>query len=46
MARFREVVGRYPERITVVGFGMKGARFGELHRRAIRWPLARLLGSW
>ncbi|EJU03950.1 hypothetical protein DACRYDRAFT_76221 [Dacryopinax primogenitus] len=39
IARFREVVGRYPEKITVVGFGMKEPRFTHLHRKAIRWPL-------
>ncbi|KZT56192.1 hypothetical protein CALCODRAFT_436109 [Calocera cornea HHB12733] len=39
VARFREVVGRYPKKITVVGFGMKEPRFTELHRKAIRWPL-------
>jgi len=44
LARFREVVGRYPEKITVIGFGMKGKRFTELHRKAIRWPLGE--DSW
>ncbi|KAG9000984.1 hypothetical protein FRB94_005060 [Tulasnella sp. JGI-2019a] len=38
IARFREITGAYPERITVVGFGMKRRRFEELHRKAIRWP--------
>ncbi|KZO90720.1 hypothetical protein CALVIDRAFT_385606 [Calocera viscosa TUFC12733] len=46
IARFREVVGRYPEKITVVGFGMKEARFTELHRKAIRWPLKRSTWSY
>ncbi|KAG8920527.1 hypothetical protein FRC02_000847 [Tulasnella sp. 418] len=41
LARFREVTGSYPARITVVGFGMKKQRFEELHRRAIRWPKER-----
>ena len=30
--------GRFPTRITVVGFGMKRKRFEEVHREAIRWP--------
>ncbi|OCB88603.1 Isochorismatase hydrolase [Sanghuangporus baumii] len=38
IARFRTVTGHYPERITVVGYGMKEARFSELHRVAVRWP--------
>lgn len=38
IARFREYAGRYPQRITVVGYGMKKARFEELHSKAIRWP--------
>jgi hypothetical protein len=28
----------WPEKITVVGFEMKRARFVELHRAALRWP--------
>lgn len=38
IARFYEVVGRYPEKITVVGYEMKRKRFEELHREALRWP--------
>lgn len=38
MARFREFTGKYPERITIVGYGMKANRFEELHAKAIRWP--------
>ncbi|KAI5822915.1 hypothetical protein K523DRAFT_287430 [Schizophyllum commune Tattone D] len=38
IARFHEYTGRYPVKITVVGYEMKRARFIELHRRAIRWP--------
>lgn len=38
IARFREYTGSYPERVTVVGFGMKKERFEELHAKAIRWP--------
>ncbi|KIY43292.1 hypothetical protein FISHEDRAFT_53741 [Fistulina hepatica ATCC 64428] len=38
IARFYEYTGRYPEKITVVGYEMKRARFFDLHRAAIRWP--------
>ncbi|KAF8637975.1 hypothetical protein AX16_010607 [Volvariella volvacea WC 439] len=38
VARFHEYTGRYPEKITVVGYGFKAARFVDLHRAAIRWP--------
>ncbi|KAI0089908.1 hypothetical protein BDY19DRAFT_941410 [Irpex rosettiformis] len=41
IARFHEYTGRYPTRITVVGYEMKRKRFEELHRAAIRWPLNR-----
>lgn len=30
--------GHYPERITVIGYGMKRARYQDVHRMAIRWP--------
>ncbi|KAK0532346.1 hypothetical protein OC835_003367 [Tilletia horrida] len=36
-ARFREYTGRYPERITVVGYNVKRARFENLHAKAMRW---------
>lgn len=39
IARFREYTGSYPERITVVGYGMKKSRFEELHAKALRWPV-------
>jgi len=39
ICRFKEVVGKYPMRITVVGFEFKRDRFVDLHRRAIRFPL-------
>ncbi|KAJ7072549.1 hypothetical protein C8F01DRAFT_1104334 [Mycena amicta] len=42
IARFHEVAGHYPSKITVVGYEMKRARFLELHRAAIRWPESRL----
>lgn len=38
IGRFKEYVGRYPTRITVVGFGVKEARFRELHRATIGFP--------
>lgn len=38
LCRFRQLVGRYPARLTVVSFGFKEARFRDLHRRALRWP--------
>lgn len=41
IARFHEYTGRYPERITVVGYEMKRRRFTELHRAAFRWPIER-----
>jgi len=41
IARFHEVTGRWPRRITVVGYEMKRRRFEELHREAVRWPKSR-----
>ncbi|KAJ1957114.1 hypothetical protein EC988_001001 [Linderina pennispora] len=41
VARFREITGRYPDRITVVGFDFKRERFIELHRRALNYPKIR-----
>ena len=38
IARFYEYTGRYPSRITVVGYEFKRRRFTELHRAALRWP--------
>lgn len=38
IARFREYTGKYPERITIVGYAMKKERFESLHAKAIRWP--------
>lgn len=40
VARFKEVTGGYPSRITVVGYGMKRRRFTDLHRAAMGLPLA------
>lgn len=41
IARFHEYTGRYPARVTVIGYEMKRRRFEELHRAAIRWPEGR-----
>ena len=41
VARFREVTGVYPARITVVGHDFKRRRFEQLHRRALRWSKLR-----
>mmetsp|Transcript_1408 Transcript_1408/g.2106 ORF Transcript_1408/g.2106 Transcript_1408/m.2106 type:complete len:326 (-) Transcript_1408:378-1355(-) len=38
ICRFKEVVGSYPETITVISFTFKKQRFETLHREAIRWP--------
>jgi len=38
LCRFYEMIGRYPEKITVIGFGFKERRFTDLHRKAIRFP--------
>jgi hypothetical protein len=38
IARFRELTGVYPSRITVVGHDFKRRRFEGLHRLALRWP--------
>lgn len=39
--RFKEVVGHYPQRVTVISFGFKKRRFAELHRSALRFPASR-----
>jgi len=41
IARFRELRGAYPSRITVVGHAFKHRRFEQLHRLALRWPKTR-----
>lgn len=38
IARFREFTGRFPHKITIVGYDFKRQRFTELHRKALRWP--------
>jgi len=39
VCRFKQIAGHYPRKITVVGFPFKAARFIELHRKAINFPL-------
>ena len=38
ICRFREITGRYPEKITMVSFSFKQKRFETLHAAALRWP--------
>jgi len=38
LCRFKEVVGKYPEKVTVVSFTFKQRRFQDLHRSALRFP--------
>lgn len=38
IARFRELTGKVPKTITVVGYEFKRARFETQHRAALRWP--------
>lgn len=40
IARFREMTGRYPDRVTLISWAFKRERFHQ-HREAIRWPHAR-----
>ncbi|CCG84367.1 protein of unknown function [Taphrina deformans PYCC 5710] len=35
IARFYEIVGRYPQAITVIGFQFKKQRFRDVHRKAL-----------
>jgi len=35
--RFEQIAGRWPERITVCGWGFKRRRVAELHRKALKW---------
>ncbi|ORY26865.1 hypothetical protein BCR39DRAFT_539840 [Naematelia encephala] len=39
LARFKEVTGRWPVRVTIVGYGMKRRRYEHLHRASINFPL-------
>lgn len=41
LCRFFEITGRYPEKVTVIGFAFKEKRFKDLHRKAVRFPKER-----
>ncbi|EKX46615.1 hypothetical protein GUITHDRAFT_70376 [Guillardia theta CCMP2712] len=41
ICRFRQLTGRYPEKITVVSLPFKEKRFREIHRKALRFPIHR-----
>jgi hypothetical protein len=45
ICRFRELTGKYPQNITVVGYDFKKERFVNLHRAAIRFPVTRFFYS-
>ncbi|CAM9419772.1 unnamed protein product, partial [Discosporangium mesarthrocarpum] len=36
LTRFKEVTGRYPARVTAVGYDFKKERFEGMHRKALR----------
>jgi hypothetical protein len=40
--RFWKIVGKWPEKISVVSHGFKRQRFLELHVKALRWPTERV----
>lgn len=39
ICRFYELTGKYPEKITVIGFEFKKERFIKIHRAALRYPI-------
>ena len=41
ICRFRQITGRYPALVRVVGFEFKRRRFVDLHRAAIRYDVSR-----
>jgi len=41
LCRFRQLTGRFPENVTVVGFEFKRRRFEQLHRAAVGFPAER-----
>lgn len=45
VCRFRELTGKYPYNITVVGYDFKEKRFVHLHRSAISFPETRFFYS-
>lgn len=42
LCRFYELTGAYPEKITVISYEFKEKRFVDVHRKAIKWPRARI----
>jgi len=38
LCRFKQLVGKYPEKFIVIGFEFKRERFENEHRQAIRFP--------
>ena len=38
LCRFREITGRYPAKVTVVGFDFKSKRFTDMHAKALNIP--------
>ena len=38
LCRYRELVGSYPQRLSVISLPFKRQRFETLHRAALRWP--------
>ncbi|KAK3679056.1 hypothetical protein LTR78_001509 [Recurvomyces mirabilis] len=40
--RYHELLGRYPEHITIITHAFKQQRFLELHAPAIKWPASRI----
>lgn len=38
ICRFKEMIDRYPTKITIVGFDFKKDRFMKMHRAALRFP--------
>lgn len=41
LARFHELTGQYPQKVTFVSYAFKERRFVELHRAAIHYPADR-----
>jgi hypothetical protein len=41
LCRYRELVGGYPQRLSVISLPFKRQRFETLHRAALRWPAER-----
>ncbi|KAG9243262.1 DUF218 domain-containing protein [Calycina marina] len=43
VVRYWKEVGTWPERITIISQGFKQSRFLELHVKAMRWPISRVV---